>query len=205
MPKRHHNAHATPSSPANPPQVCLKFRLPNSYNALNWTHLYPARHALEHVLDNRPYKQITPHSLRLTDPDTDTTMTIFVDGPTIDELLATPNDSPFAKQYSPPHPLPTQLDHLRDFHTPTTYHSFPEAEKTKPKPTTKPASRPTKVKAPSNPDAITIAQLAADAGTTPQKARKLLRENNIQKPPSNKWEWDKDDKQVKTIQKLLKQ
>jgi len=108
------------------------------------------------------------------------------------------------QQWTPPYPDNVLLEHLRDFHIParTIKHETPEEPQKAPV-SYKAPNRHRTVKAPDDESLITVAQLAQEANIPANKARQILRKNNIQKPGSS-WTYNRNDPQVQTIKALFK-
>lgn len=97
------------------------------------------------------------------------------------------------KAWSPPSPDRNTLNQLVNYQTPTSITPEPTS-------ITPPVRHNHQKAAPEG--MVTVAQLSAEAQLAPNKARNILRKNNIKKPASG-WTYNISDPQVSIIRKLL--
>ena len=196
----------TPSSPNRNPVEHLYFNIfdpdseAESFQTKGFSAFYAAAYWLNMIIDNRPFKWLTPNDIQIEHKETG--KTLLIRGSYLEDLIEY-KPTKEEKSWQPPYPDSVQLRHIRDFHLKTKKPEFKEQpEPTKPIPRPKNPSRYKTQKPPADDNQITVAQLAVQAGISPNKARQILRKNNIQKPGSS-WTFDKSDKTVAEIQVLF--
>lgn len=150
----------------------------------------------------------SPVRLVFTDPTTNRTLEVKEDA--LEDLIEyTPTRE--EQEWTPSYPQSQQLDRVSNFWDWQTRLSSPM-------PTSEPEEQPTSTpepkkrspapnrhkttKAPSDPNLITVAQMAAEAGIPANKARQILRKAGFTKP-TNGWTYDKKDPQIQKIRDLF--
>lgn len=144
----------------------------------------------------------------ITDPETQRSLILYEDR--IEDLIEyTPTREEQA--WTPPYPDSAQLDRVSRFwdwqtrlsspmptsepeEQPT---STPEPKKRQPAP-----NRHKTTKQPADPNQVTVAQLASEAGIPANKARQILRKAGMKKPEGG-WTYAKNDPQIQKIRDLF--
>lgn len=143
-----------------------------------------------------------------TDPETGKSLILHEDR--IEDIIEyTPTKE--EQEWTPPYPDSAQLERVSRFWDWQTRLSslMPTSEPEEQQTTTpKPAKRspaPNRhktTKAPSDPNSITVAQLAAEANIPANKARQILRKAGMKKPEGG-WTYAKNDTQIQKIRDLF--
>lgn len=141
----------------------------------------------------------SPVKVVFTDPETQRKLIVKEDR--IEDLIEyKPHRE--ESEWTPPYPDSAQLNRVSQFWQETSSPT-PEPKSTSETPKRQPAqNRHKTTKAPSDPNQVTVAQLAQEANIPANKARQILRKAGMQKPPTG-WTYAKNDPTVKTICDLL--
>ena len=150
----------------------------------------------------------SPVRLVFTDPETQRTLEVKEDA--IEDLIEY-EPTKEEQEWTPPYPDSAQLARVSNFWDWQTRLSSPmptskpeEQQTTTPKPAKRsPApNRHKTTKAPSDPNSITVAQLAAETNIPANKARQILRKAGMKKPAQG-WTYTKNDPQIQKIRDLF--
>jgi hypothetical protein len=199
---------AHPSSPSRPPIEHLYFTFFNPENdqvnffSQAFAAAYAAHRWLDHILSETPARQrwIDPNHLELEHDD----YRLIIKGTHLEDMIEY-QPTKEEKQWTPPYPDNVFLDHARTFWIPmssTSMHTEDPEPEPKPKKVYKTQNRHRSTKPPSDPNSITVAQLAQEADIPSNKARQILRKAEFTKPP-NGWTYKIDDPLVAKIRKLF--
>lgn len=151
-----------------------------AHRSMSFKHRYEAKYWIKQILGDRAYEIDGDNIVTWRE-----TSTLRIKAFNLAKTLTAPDE-----QVTVPHPDEQTLFQLINFHIPP-IRSVPRVKK--------PATKQNRTQS----DQLTIADLAADAGITPQKARQLLRTHKIPKPTGG-WTFAKSDPLIPKIQELLK-
>lgn len=207
------------SSPTRPPRYHPFFTVRDSDGNEErfFTHAFRTAYAAHYWLDTiitacteRGCTQNWKSPVRLVFTDPETNRTLEVKEDRIEDLIEY-NPTKEEQEWTPPYPDSAQLARVSQFwdwqmrlsspmptsepeEQPT---STPEPKKRQPAP-----NRHKTTKAPSDPNSVTVAQLAAEANIPANKARQILRKAGFTKPAQG-WTYAKNDPQIQKIRGLF--
>lgn len=189
-----------PSSPTRKPVEHLYFRIIDgdnvSLNTRGFSALYAAARWVQYVIEDQDINWLTPNEIEIQRNN----KTLNIRGTHLEDLVEYELNGE-EQDYFPEYPDDMRLKRIKNF-----YQDPPDPKPINPKPINpKPTTNPSRYrtqKQPDDPNQVTVAQLAVNAGISPNKARQILRKNNIAKPGTS-WTFNKDDPIVKQIQALF--
>lgn len=199
-PKQKQLPNPSPSSPARPPKYHLYFTIKHngedtSFFTQAWTQLYAVANIVQRITNalGEP-RWLNSSTISYQKDD----YQLIIKEHHLEDIIEHPLTET-EKAWTPHHPYSSQINRALTFSETAPIAPTPEPDE---KPKVQP--RRHKKTKPSPDGQTTIPVLAEEYNIQPNKARQILRKNNISKPPTG-WTFDNKDPILKTIRQLFQQ